>query len=159
MAIGEIIRPDRVIVGLRAADKRQLLREVAHHAATATSLDPASIYSALQAREHLGSTGLGKGFALPHARLQTLKAPYALFVRLARPIDFAAIDERPVDIVILLLTEANGSNQHLATLAALSRPMRDPAFVQKLRQAPDAAAVHRLLTAVPVARALPKSAE
>ena len=66
-------------------------------------------------------------------------------MRLARPIDFASIDDRPVDLVILLLTQANGGNQHLATLAALSRPLRDAAFVQKLRQAPDAAAVHRLL--------------
>ena len=145
MTIGEIIGPDRVIVGLRVGDKGQLLQELAQRAATATSLDAATIFSALQARERLGSTGLGKGFALPHARLQTLVAPYVLFARLARPIDFAAIDERPVDIVILLLTEANGSNQHLATLAALSRPMRDPAFVQRLRQAADATALYGVL--------------
>ena len=67
-------------------------------------------------------------------------------MRLARPIDFAAIDERPVDLVILLLTPADGGNQHLATLAALSRPLRDEAFVQRLRQAPDAAVLHRMLT-------------
>jgi PTS system nitrogen regulatory IIA component len=144
MTIGDLIGPDRVIVGLRPGDKTQLLQELANRAA-ATSLDAAAIFSALQARENLGSTGLGKGFALPHARLQALKAPYALFARLARPIDFAAIDEQPVDIVILLLTQADGGNQHLATLAAVSRPMRDTAFVQKLRQAPDAAALHLLL--------------
>ena len=71
--------------------------------------------------------------------------PFALFARLARAIDFAAIDEKPVDLVILLLTPANGGNQHLATLAALSRPLRNAGFVQRLRQAPDAGAVHRLL--------------
>ena len=87
----------------------------------------------------------GKGFALPHARLDTLREPFAMLVRLARPIDFAAIDERPVDLAILLLSPANGGNQHLATLAALSRPLRDAGFVQKLRSAPDATAVHRLL--------------
>jgi nitrogen PTS system EIIA component len=148
MTVGEIIRPDRVIVGLRVADKAQLLQELADRAATATSLDATAICSALWARENLGSTGLGKGFALPHARLQSMSAPFALFARLARPIDFAAIDERPVDIVILLLTEANGGNQHLATLAAVSRPMRDAAFVQRLRQAADAAAVHGVLASV-----------
>jgi nitrogen PTS system EIIA component len=145
MTIAEIIPPDRVIVGLRAGDKRQLLQELAHRAAAATSLDATTIFSALLARENLGSTGLGKGFALPHARLQALKAPYALFVRLARPIEFAAIDERPVDVVILLLTEANGGNQHLATLAALSRPMRDAGFVQRLRHATDATAAYEVL--------------
>jgi len=145
MTLGHLIGPDRVILGLRPGDKAHLLQDLADRAAVATTLDASTIFSALQARENLGSTGLGKGFALPHARLRPLTAPYALFVRLARPIDFAAIDERPVDLVILLLTQANGSNQHLATLAAVARPMRDAMFVQKLRDAEDAAAVHRVL--------------
>jgi PTS system nitrogen regulatory IIA component len=90
----------------------------------------------------------GRISALPHARLDALSQLFALFVRLARPIDFAAIDDRPVDLVILLLTPANAGNQHLATLAALSRPLRDEAFVKRLRQASDAAAVHALLESV-----------
>ena len=144
MAIGELIGPDRVVVGLRVADKAQLLQELAGRAATALGLDRRAVFDALQGRERLGSTGLGKGFALPHARLDGVGEPFALFVRLARPIDFAAIDEGPVDLVILLLSPVNGGNQHLATLAALSRPLRNAGFVQKLRQAADAAAVHRL---------------
>ena len=147
MTLGEIVGPDHVVVGLRVGDKAQLLQELAGRAATAVGLDRRAIFEALQARENLGSTGLGKGFALPHARLEMLNEPFALLVRLARPIDFAAIDDQPVDLVILLLSPANGGNQHLATLAALSRPLRDAAFVQRLRRAPDAAAVHRLLPA------------
>ena len=77
-----------------------------------------------------------------------LPAPFALFVRLARPIDFAAIDDKPVDLVVLLLTPVSAGNQHLATLAALSRPLRDAAFVQRVRQAPDATALHALLAGV-----------
>src|ERR1700722_19902472 len=145
MGIADIIAPDHVVVGLRVGDKAQLLRELARRAASALSLDQRVIFDALQAREDLGSTGLGKGFALPHARLDALSQFFAMFVRLGRPIDFAAIDDRPVDLVILLLTPANSGNQHLATLAALSRPLRDEAFVRRLRQAPDAAAVHSLL--------------
>ena len=145
MTIGEIIGPDCVVVGLRVADKTQLLQDLAGRAATALGLDRRVIFDALQARENLGSTGLGKGFALPHARLEALNETFALFVRLARPIDFEAIDERPVDLVILLLSPANGGNHHLATLAALSRPLRDAALVQRLRQAPDAEALHRML--------------
>ena len=145
MRIGELIGQEHVIVGLRVGDKAQLLRELARRAASALSLDQRLILDALQAREDLGSTGLGKGFALPHARLDALSKFFALFVRLARPIDFAAIDGRPVDLVILLLTPANAGNQHLATLAALSRPLRDEAFVQRLRRSPDAAGVHVLL--------------
>lgn len=148
MKIADVIGRDRVIVGLRAADKGQLLQELAGRAASALSLDRRMIFDALLARENLGSTGLGKGFALPHARLDTLGETFAMFVRLARPIDFASIDERPVDLVILLLTPANGANHHLATLAALSRPLRDETFVQRLRQAQDAATLHGLLASV-----------
>jgi PTS system nitrogen regulatory IIA component len=145
MAIGDIIAPERVEVGLRVADKTQLLQELAGRAAAALGLDRRIIFEALRERENLGSTGLGKGFALPHARLEAVREPFTWFVRLGRAIDFAAIDAGPVDLVILLLTPANGGNHHLATLAALSRPLRDAGFVQKLRQARDAAAVHALL--------------
>jgi PTS system nitrogen regulatory IIA component len=66
-------------------------------------------------------------------------------VRLARPIDFAAVDGQPVDLIILLLTPADAGNQHLATLAALSRPLRDAEFVHRLRRAEDAEAMYKLL--------------
>jgi nitrogen PTS system EIIA component len=148
MTIGKIIDANHVIVGLRVGDKAQLLRELATRADSALSLDQRVILDALQAREDLGSTGLGKGFALPHARIDALSQIFALFVRLARPIDFAAIDDRPVDLVILLLTPANAGNQHLATLAALSRPLRNEAFMQRLRQASDAVALHALLAEI-----------
>ena len=74
-----------------------------------------------------------------------MNAPFVLFGRLARPIDFAAIDERKVDLVVLLLSPPDNGNQHLATLAALSRPLRDAGFLQRLRQASDAPALHALL--------------
>jgi len=145
MPIGELIGPDQVIVGLRAGDKGQVLQDLARRAGAVLSIDARVIFDALQARESLGSTGLGKGFALPHARLEAVQRPFALFARLARPVDFASIDERPVDLVILLLTPAGSAGRHLATLAALSRPLRDDSFMQRLRQAPDAAALHSLL--------------
>ena len=146
MKIEDVIGPEQVVVGLRVSDKAQLLRELSRRAAAAVSLDQSVIHDALLARENLGSTGLGKGFALPHARLDALPRFFALFVRLARPIDFAAIDDQPVDLVILLLTPADAGNQHLATLAALSRPLRDAEFVQRLRRAADAETVYKLLT-------------
>jgi nitrogen PTS system EIIA component len=108
-------------------------------------VDQRVIFDALQARETLGSTGFGKGFALPHARLDKLSQPFALFVRLIRPIAFASVDDRPVDLVILLLTPADTDTQHLAILAALSRPLREEVFLRRLRQAADAAALHVLL--------------
>ena len=148
MRIADLIGPDQVLVGLRLPDKAQLLSELSRRAASAVSLEHPVILRGLLAREQLGSTGLGKGFALPHARIERLTRFYALFARLQRPIDFESIDGRPVDLVILLLTPEASSGQHLATLAALSRPLRDEAFMQKLRRAPGAAAVHKLLAGV-----------
>lgn len=148
MPIAELIGPGQVVVGLRVADKAQLLAELARRAAPAVALDQAVILKSLQAREQLGSTGLGKGFALPHARMGGLTKFFALCVRLQRPIDYEAIDGKPVDLVILLLTPEASGAQHLATLAALSRPLRDEAFVQRVRRAPDAAALHALLAGV-----------
>ncbi len=145
MSIGDLIGPDQVVVGLRVADKAQLLSELSRRAAAALSLEQPALMRALQAREQLGSTGLGRGFALPHARLQQLPRIYALLARLGRPIDYEAVDDKPVDLVVLLLTPESAASQHLATLAALSRPFRDEAFVQQIRKAPDAAALHRLL--------------
>ena len=148
MKITDVIGPEQVEVGLRVSDKAQLLRELSRRAAAVVSIDQSVLHDALLARENLGSTGLGKGFALPHARLDTLPALFALFVRLARPIEFAAIDGQPVDLIILLLTPANAGSQHLAMLAALSRPLRDAEFVQRLRRAPDTATIYKLLASV-----------
>jgi PTS system nitrogen regulatory IIA component len=145
MTMGDLIEVNHVIVGLRVADKTQLLQELARRAGAALSLDRRVILDALQARENLGSTGLSKGFALPHARLDVLSRYFALFARLVRSIDFASVDGLPVDLVIVLLSPANGSNQHLATLATLSRPLRNEALMQRLRQATDATALHELL--------------
>jgi nitrogen PTS system EIIA component len=145
MQVKDVIGPAQVDVGLRVSDKVQLLRELSRRAATAVSIDQNVIFDALLARENLGSTGLGKGFALPHARFDALPRAFALFVRLARPIDFAAVDGEPVDLVILLLTPANAGNQHLTTLATLARPLRDAEFLRRLRRAPDTETTYRLL--------------
>jgi PTS system nitrogen regulatory IIA component len=135
------------MAGLRAADKAQLLEELSRRAAAALGIDPRTVLAALQSREALGSTGLGRGFALPHARLPGLTRFFGLFVRLARPIDFAAIDGAPVDLVFLLLGPTDAPKAHLAALAAISRPLRDTGFTAALRRARDAEAMHALLAA------------
>ena len=145
MTLGELIQPTHVIESLRVGNKAQLLNELSRRAAVAVKLDPSVIQDALLQREALGSTGLGKGFALPHARLPGLLKPFALFARLSKPIDFASVDDRPVDLVVLLLTPTNGANEHLSTLAAISRPMREEAFTRRLRQATSGAALHAVL--------------
>jgi PTS system nitrogen regulatory IIA component len=143
MNIGDLIAPDRIVLDLRVRDKAQLLRELATRAeAPGGGGTTDTILAALQSREALGSTGLGKGFALPHARIEGLKECFGLFARLARPIEFDAIDGAPVDLVFLLLMppEAAG-NGNVAALAAVSRRFRDGETVARLRKADAATAL------------------
>jgi PTS system nitrogen regulatory IIA component len=145
MKIDELLAPDGVIVGLRVADKGQLVQELAKRAAPQLGIAAPAIATPLLEREQLGSTGLGKGFALPHARVAGLDRCFGLFARLARPVDFQAIDERPVDLVFLLLIPLDAEGAHVAALAAISRRMRDAALLDRVRKAGTADAVYRLI--------------
>jgi PTS system nitrogen regulatory IIA component len=147
MNLSDLIGPDRVIVRLRSGDKAHLLAELARQAATRLSIESREILAAVAARERLGSTGLGSGFALPHARVEGVKRLFGLFAGLARPIDFEAIDGQPVDLVFLLLIPPGSGNDHLAALAAVARRMRDKSTVQNIRAATTAAALYRQLVA------------
>jgi nitrogen PTS system EIIA component len=147
MEIAEFIAPDRVALDLRVRDKAQLLQELAKRAEPSSGgLSADTILAALRSREQLGSTGLGKGFALPHARIEGLTRFVGLLARLARPIDYDAIDNAPVDLVFLLLMPADAGNNHVAALAAVSRRFRDGDTTARLRKA-DAATAYGILTA------------
>jgi PTS system nitrogen regulatory IIA component len=156
MEIRALIEPDRVLDRLEARDKAQLLAEIARRAATAAGLDSNAVLSALNAREELGSTGVGHGVAVPHARIAGLRRLLGLFARLTHAIDFAAIDDQPVDIVFLMLIPAEAGNEYLAALSAVSRRLRDRDVIRRLRAADGTAALYDLLVAPP--RPAPKAA-
>jgi PTS system nitrogen regulatory IIA component len=133
MEITEFLTPDRVLLDMRPRDKVQLMGEIARHfARSVPGLRAEAVETALLAREQLGSTGLGSGFALPHARIEGLGAYLGLFVRLAKPIEFEAIDGKPVQLVFVLLIPAETDVPHVAALAAISRRFRDTGLVTKL---------------------------
>lgn len=145
MDIADFLTPDRIALVPRVRDKGQLLADLAARVAPDCDGIPAgTILAALLTREGLGSTGLGKGFALPHARIEGLKRFIGLFARLARPISYDAIDGAPVDLVFLLLMPAEASGQHMSALAAVSRRFRDAGVTTALRTA-DLAKVTRIL--------------
>ena len=146
MKLSDLIAPDRVLVDVRAIDKGQLLAELSRHAASRTGTAAPSILAALAAREALGSTGLGRGFALPHARVAGVEQLVGLFARLAKPLDFAAIDGQPVDLVFLLLIPPGAGNEHVAALSAVARQMRDEAQVKQMRQASSATVLYQHLS-------------
>ena len=145
MHLSDLIAPDRVFVNLRIADKAQLLGELAKQAAARISVEAQAIVAALSARERLGSTGFGRGFALPHARVDGVEQVFGLFVRLAQPIDFAAIDGQPVDLVFLLLIPPGAGNDHVGALAAVARRMRDDNTLRQIRKANSAISLYRAL--------------
>jgi PTS system nitrogen regulatory IIA component len=149
MEIRDFIAPEGAIHGLGARDKRQTLEELSRRAAAALGLDSAAILAPLLAREELGSTGVGRGIAIPHARIPGLTRPFGLLARLARAIDFAAIDERPVDLVCLLLTPASAAAAHLPALACLSRRLREPGVAERLRSARDQTGLYAIFTGAP----------
>lgn len=134
----DFLERESVVLGLRAGDKSALMNAVARRAANRLKLSVAAVAAPLLAREALGSTGIGRGIALPHARIANLPRPFGLLARLEKPVDFAAIDDEPVDLVFLLLTPENAGREHLAALAAISRVLRDEAVARRLRAARDA---------------------
>ncbi|MDR3537674.1 MAG: PTS sugar transporter subunit IIA [Acetobacteraceae bacterium] len=146
MDIADCLTLDRIVLDLRVRDKLQLLQELARRTA-GSGLKPDMVATALQGREELGSTGLGRGFALPHARIEGLDRPFGLFARLARPIDYAAIDDRPVDLAFLLLMPAQDQpgNGSVAALAAVARRFRDADAADRLRSAANAAEAFQVL--------------
>jgi two-component system KDP operon response regulator KdpE len=145
MDLADLIEPGPVVYASRASNKEQLLQDVASRAVTLLNLDAQTICNALQAREELGSTGLGDGFALPHARIEGLDRLFGMFTRLNRPVHFDAIDGKPVDLVFLLLIPPAAGSEHLAALASISRHRRDKEFAARLRGASSVAALCSLL--------------
>ena len=142
----DLLAPDRVLVGLRPGSKRHLLQELADAAAAVSGLPAKPILDSLIQREKLGTTGVGDGLAIPHAKVPGLPKLMGFFARLARPVEFDALDDKPVDIVFLLLAPEDAGAEHLKALARIARILRDPALCARLRQMPDAQRAYALLT-------------
>jgi PTS system nitrogen regulatory IIA component len=152
MQIADFLSPDDALCDVRAADKDRLLRELTGRAASALRLDAAALADAIAQRERLGSTGMGDGIAIPHARIAGLSKPFGVLARLRRAIDFAAIDGQPVDIVFLLLLPSAAHGEQLTALASVARRLRDAQVTADLRDAADGAALYRTIVAEPRAR-------
>lgn len=147
MDIADFLTPDRIVLDVRSRDKSQFIAETTRlFGSLIPALQPGSVETALRARERLGSTGLGAGFALPHARIEGLSDYAGLFVRLAKPIDFDAIDGKPIDLAFVLLIPFETKTPHVAALAAISRKFRDPALAARLRTLGTPAAAYEALT-------------
>ena len=131
---------------IQAASKSEILGQLAQRFASVYGLDPVVIRERIEEREKLGSTGFGRGVAIPHARIPDIVRPLAVFLRLEQPVAFDSADGMPVDLVFGLLSPEQAGAAHLHALAAISRMMRDEPMHDALIQAPGDEALYGLLS-------------
>ncbi|WP_300375548.1 PTS sugar transporter subunit IIA [Henriciella sp.] len=139
--LGEGVILDPVAV----ENRKQALKTLANALAEQTRLDTRDIFDAVMERERLGSTGVGEGVAIPHARIEKLPQPVGGFVRLDGGVDFDAVDDRPCDLIFMLIAPVGSGADHLRALAQVSRTLRQPDIREALRQAETAQDIQRIL--------------
>jgi PTS system nitrogen regulatory IIA component len=142
MELADYLSEKNAFVDIQASTKTGLLSDLCARAAVAVGFDAKTISCEILKREGLGSTGVGGGVAIPHARVPGLKSAFGVLARLQKPIDFEAIDGEPVDIVFLLLLPTATFGEHLNVLAAVARKLRDSKALRSLRQAQNGAAFY-----------------
>lgn len=145
MNIGDLLDSRAIAPRAGGGSKRQVLSAVADIAARTLGLRSEDVLDALLEREAAGSTGVGHGVAIPHARMPGLKSVRGVFMRLENPTAFESVDEQPVDLIFALFAPADSRTEHLQALARVSRLLRQGDLRQQLRQARTAEAIHALL--------------
>jgi PTS system nitrogen regulatory IIA component len=153
MELSDLLDSDSIVANLRATSKKQALQELARKAADVTGLDERKIFGVLMDRERLGTTGVGSGIAIPHGKLADLDRLYGIFARLEKPVDFQSIDDRPVDLIFVLLAPEEAGADHLKALARVSRLLRDHDVCDKLRATGDGDALYAIMTEAQETRA------
>lgn len=146
MKISDFLAPADVVIDLRVPTKQQLLQDLARKAASSLGLQADYVASELVKREQLGSTGMGNGVAIPHARLPVVKRPYGLVARLKPPVDFDAIDGKPVDLVIMLLLPPPPEADQLIALALVARTLKTAGMLERMRRAKSASDFFAVMT-------------
>lgn len=146
MRISDFLAPTDVVCDIRAANKQQLLQELSKKAAFSLGLQTEYVASELLKREELGSTGMGRGVAIPHARLPMVKRPYGIMARVKAAIDFDAIDGQPVDLIFLLLLAAPPEADQLVALASVARKFKADEVLNQLRRGRNESELYAAMT-------------
>jgi nitrogen PTS system EIIA component len=146
MNLAEIINARAVLPHVKAQNKKHLLQELAAAMGAIVAVDHRIIFETLLTREKLGSTGLGQGIAIPHGRLPNITRVYGLFARLSSPVVYDSVDGVPVDLVFVLISPDQAGADHLKALARISRLLREPDTIKKLRGTDSAEGLYAILT-------------
>jgi len=138
MNIVDLLSPERVLSCNDIGSKKRLLEQLSELlAGSSPQLSRLEIFDALLNREKLGSTGLGKGVAIPHGRMIGIERPLCAFIRLEHPVDFDAADGKPVDLVFCLLVPLDSTEEHLQVLSTIAEIFSNPGVCTALRQCAD----------------------
>ena len=149
MQLADFITADAVLLHLKPSSKKQLLQQIATSALellpTDLQIDAKGLTHILLEREKIRSTGMGRGIAIPHGRMEGLERIFGLFTRLDTPVPYDAVDRHPVDLVFLLLSPVSAGVEHLRALARIARSLREDSLCAKIRGARDQASLYALL--------------
>jgi nitrogen PTS system EIIA component len=145
--VPKILSPSHVSLDLQASSKKRLFEQAGLLFENLDGIAKNLVFDSLFARERLGSTGLGQGIAIPHGRIKGLKEALGALVRLAQPVPFDAPDGNPVSLVFVLLVPEKATEKHLQILSELAQMFSDKALREAMMSAPDAAALHQLISA------------
>ncbi len=135
MTISALLSPQSIFIDTEITSKKKLLELIANIVADRAHLPESTIYSSLLNRERLGSTGLGNGFAVPHARLENLDQTMGLFIRLNEPVNFESPDNIPVDLVFTIIIPEEATEEHLLILSSLAGIFSRPEVCEAIRAA------------------------
>ena len=145
MGVLELVGPSGVMADLEASSKKHALELMAAFAAQSLGLSSKAVFTVLVDREKLGSTGVGRGIAIPHAKMAGLEGIHGFLIRSREAVPFEAVDDEPVDLFFLLLAPESAGAEHLKALARVSRALRDRETVKALREAAGAGAMRAVL--------------
>lgn len=143
--VAKLLPPENVLLGLPVSSKKRLFEQLGFLFESQHGIGKGQVFDSLFARERLGSTGLGQGVAIPHGRIKGIKEALGAFVRLDQPVPFDAPDGKPVNLVFAMLVPEQATEKHLEILSELAQMFSDRALREAMAQAPDAAALQKLI--------------
>lgn len=150
MIIENILTPERTLCGVHGASKKKILEIISEHICQhVPEINTKDLFNSLVSRERLGTTGLGRGVALPHCRSKACQKPTGLFIRLAEPVEYDAVDRKPVDLIFALIVPEESTQEHLNILQALAERFNNDLFLDKMRSADSSEALYQSLAAPP----------
>ena len=159
MDLATIFRSNDVFVGMTCANKYGALQLVCEKASQAIGMEDDRLFDVIRKREDLGSTGIGRGIAVPHAAVANVEGLRGFIFRTSKPLDFEAIDGAPVDLIFLLVFNEVRRTEYLKVLASIARKANGEETLSALRSAESPEALHSLFVAAEEMLISPKKPE